>query len=72
MGNHMRDIRCDGEFKRPGLGGVCGQLLFRADPEEVQIKCPRCKQIKHIVVAAVVRTQNPSEGMNVRNSYGSD
>ena len=51
----MRDIRCDGEFKRPGLGGVCGQLLFRASSGLVEIKCPRCKQIKPIRLGTVVR-----------------
>jgi phage FluMu protein Com len=47
----FREVRCDADFKRPGLGGMCGQLLFRAESSDVEIKCPRCKQIKVIRLA---------------------
>ena len=54
----MRDCRCDGEFKRPGLGGICGQLLFRyrGGTGEVEIKCPRCKRIQTIRLGVLVAT----------------
>ncbi len=50
----FHEQRCDGEFKRPGLGGICGQLLFKTSNDLVEIKCPRCKQIKLIRVNSVV------------------
>ncbi len=52
----LRDCRCDGEFKRPGLGRICGQLLFKSEGSGgvVEIKCPRCKQIKTIRIGVSV------------------
>ena len=44
----MNDIRC----------GKCGRLLAKADFEQLEIKCPRCRAM-NILKATEPRTRTP-------------
>jgi len=55
----MWDVRCHGPFKRPGMGGICNQLLCRVTCDThgtLEVKCPRCRTVQRLRIGASVAT----------------